>query len=113
MRFLDNQADTTRRLRALWALNAIGGVDEAALIGLLDDRDESIRGWAVRLLVGSVSSLGRRHEPARGHGASEASPRVRLGLASALQRIPIKDRWPLAERWPRPRSIRKTRCCRS
>ena len=28
---------------------------------------------------------------------AEASPRVRLNLASALQRIPIKDRWPLAE----------------
>ena len=28
---------------------------------------------------------------------SDPSPRVRLSLASALQRIPVKDRWPLAE----------------
>ena len=28
---------------------------------------------------------------------SDPSPRVLLSLASALQRIPLKDRWPLAE----------------
>ena len=91
------KSDTTRRLRALWALNVCGGLDEAALVRLLDDRDEAIRGWAVRLLVDrdvpSAAAMKQLVAMARADG----SPRVRLSLASALQRIPIKDRWPLAE----------------
>jgi hypothetical protein len=47
---LKTNHDMTRRLRARWALYATGGLDETALMGLLDDGDESIRGWAIRLL---------------------------------------------------------------
>src|SRR5208337_3309811 len=87
----------TRRLRALWALYATGGLDEKALMGLLDDGDESIRGWAIRLLCDcgapSAEALAQFVSLAR----SDPSPRVRLNLASALQRIPVNGRWPLAE----------------
>ena len=95
--FLDNQADTTRRLRALWALNVCGGLDEAALVRLLDDRDDAIRGWAVRLLVDRDVPSAAAMKQLVAMARAEGSPRVRLSLASALQRIPIKDRWPLAE----------------
>ena len=94
---LRTNPDTTRRLRALWALHATDGFSENALVGLLDDADESIRGWAVRLLwdrgTPSAKAIGRFVSLAR----SDSSPRVRLNLASALQRIPVDDRWPLAE----------------
>jgi len=94
---LKTNHDTTRRLRALWALYATGGLDEKALMGLLDDGDESIRGWAIRLLCDrgapSAEALARFVSLAR----SDPSPRVRLNLASALQRIPVNGRWPLAE----------------
>ena len=94
---LKTNQDTTRRLRALWALNATGGLDDKALMSLLDDGDESIRGWAIRLLsdrgAPSAEALDRFVSVAR----SDPSPRVRLNLASALQRIPVNGRWPLAE----------------
>jgi putative membrane-bound dehydrogenase-like protein len=94
---LKTNPEVTRRLRAVWALNATGGLDEQALTSLLDDGDESIRGWAIRLLCDrgapSAEALARFVALAR----SDPSPRVRLNLASALQRIPVKSRWPLAE----------------
>jgi putative membrane-bound dehydrogenase-like protein len=94
---LATSTETTRRLRSLWALNATGGQTQDDLLGLLDDRDELVRGWAVRLLsdgeVTSPGTIDRFVSTAR----SDSSPRVLLNLASALQRIPIKDRWPLAE----------------
>src|SRR5262249_6975211 len=54
---------------ALWALHAVGGLDEAALAALLGDGDETVRGWAVRLLAGAggvAGGVGR--EVARGGG---------------------------------------------
>ncbi len=112
--------DTTRRLRALWALHALNALPEPPMFGLLGDKDESIRGWAIRLLGdrGAPSpealkrfvALARSESSPRGQGRGDApgpefvalarpesSPRVRLCLAAALQRIPLKDRWPLAE----------------
>ena len=47
---LASNPDVTRRLRALWALHATGGLGENGLQGLLDDASEHIRAWAIRLL---------------------------------------------------------------
>jgi putative heme-binding domain-containing protein len=89
--------ETTRRLRALWSLYAIGALDRSALLNVLADRDDSVRGWAVRLLGDSgpieAAVVDRLAEMAK----EEASPRARLALTSALQRIPVADRWPLAD----------------
>jgi putative membrane-bound dehydrogenase-like protein len=94
---LQTHPDVRRRLRALWALRTSGGLSDEALLGLLDDRDESIRGWAIRLLSDrdqpSPEALARFVRLAQ----SRPSPRVLLSLASVLQRVPVKDRWPLAE----------------
>ena len=53
------------------------------------DPSEHIRAWAIRLLCDGkapgAAVLGRLAELAR----NDPSPKVRLGLASALQRIPI------------------------
>jgi putative membrane-bound dehydrogenase-like protein len=59
--------------------------------GLTKDID---RAFAVSLLgarqpVASAAELGRF--------VIDPSPRVRLALASALQRLPLEDRWPIAE----------------
>ncbi|MDG3007894.1 PVC-type heme-binding CxxCH protein [Paludisphaera mucosa] len=94
---LRDAATAPGRLRALWALNAIGALDEPALLGLLADRDDSVRGWAVRLLVDkppiSPAVIAKLADQAKG----ETAPRVRLALTSALQRIPVAGRRPLAE----------------
>jgi putative membrane-bound dehydrogenase-like protein len=81
-----DQAQVPRRLRALWALYSVGGLDEKTLEKLLGDTDESLRRWAVRLaaeekvseaVAGKLAALARKEQ---------AAP-VRLALASALQRL--------------------------
>ena len=96
-RILAENPDVTRKLRALWALYATGGLDDARLVPLLDHPSEYVRGWATRLLVED------RKVPADGvskfaaMASSDASPYVRLNLASALQRMPHEQRWAVAE----------------
>lgn len=87
----------TARLRALWALNAIGAMTEEALADLLGDDQEDVRAWAVRLLVdGGVPGSGVLSRFA-GMAKDDPSPRVRLSLASALQRLPVEARWAIGE----------------
>jgi putative membrane-bound dehydrogenase-like protein len=96
-RMLAEEAGAARKLRALWALHAVGGADEKALAGLLDSPQEAVRVWAVRLLVedGRPSRLAAA-ELAR-LARKDPSAAVRLALASALQRLPAKEAWPVAE----------------
>lgn len=93
------------RLRALWALHATGGGSTNRLIALLGDPEEALRIWAIRLLsddwplrTDSSSSPPVASLPP-GLGAAlracaegETSPRVRLALASCLQRLPLGER---------------------
>jgi hypothetical protein len=92
-RILRDNPDVTRKLRALWALHVTQGLSETELIDLLRHQDEYIRSWAVNLLVEnrqpSDAVLRRFAEMAR----QDSSALVRLYLASALQRIPINQRW--------------------
>ncbi|QDV55980.1 PVC-type heme-binding CxxCH protein [Rosistilla oblonga] len=87
------------RLRAIWTLHAVQQLTEADTIALLDERghrSEYLRGWAIQLaledLEVSDSLLQRFSEMAR----SEQSALVRLYLASALQRLPLQQRWEIA-----------------
>ena len=86
---LAKNPDVSRRLRALWALYATGGLDEKVLQGLLDDASEHVRAWAIRLLCDhgkapTASTASKFAELAK----TDPSPKVRLSLASALQRLP-------------------------
>src|SRR5690606_6348008 len=86
--------DTVHRLRALWTLHATGRADAGFLRAQLADPSEHVRAWAVRLLAGendggadpdNIAALAACAE-------SDGSPRVRLALASALQRLPADAR---------------------
>jgi putative heme-binding domain-containing protein len=82
----------------LWQLWAVGGLDEPTLTKLLGHAEPYVRGWAVRLAVDagvrpSDAVLATFARMAK----ADASPVVRLHLASALQRLPVADRWPIAE----------------
>jgi hypothetical protein len=96
-KMLDEQKSPARKLRALWALYVTGGLDEKALLAQLDSPHEAVRRWAVRLLVeerkASAAVARKFGEMAR----DERSAFVRLALASALQRLPLEQRWPIAE----------------
>ena len=100
-------SDSVLRLRALLTLRLIGGLDDDHLPSLLEDRDEYVRAWAIRLLTDLWpidTSIGKR--PARADvelsddllnellrsGSKDESGLVRLALASAIRRLPIDQR---------------------
>jgi glucose/arabinose dehydrogenase len=87
--------DDTRQLRALWTLHAGGKLSETTALKAIKAPSEYVRGWAVTLLCES----GKPSEATLGEMArlakSDASALVRLRVASALQRIPVAQRWPV------------------
>jgi putative membrane-bound dehydrogenase-like protein len=89
--------EVTRRLRALWALHATGGLPEKVLQGLLEDPSEHVRAWAIRLLCDGDAPAAAAVSRFAGMARNDPSPKVRLALASALQRIPLPQRWAVAE----------------
>ena len=94
---LEGNPDVTRRLRAVWALYVSGGLDEKAALALLNQPSEHVRAWGVRLLCDlgapAPATVARFAELAQ----HDPSPKVRLSLASALQRLPLDQRWPVVE----------------
>ena len=97
------------RLRALWALQALGKAGEDVLMPLLEAEDEHLRVWALRLLSDGwpMDDIVGRREAGPGPGAAleeklvrmaagDASGLVRLALASMLQRLPAASRGKLA-----------------
>jgi putative membrane-bound dehydrogenase-like protein len=89
--------DARLALRALWALNAIAGIDDRLGLESLHSWHEYIRAWTVQCLLErrspSVQVLGGLARQA----VHDDSPVVRLYLASGLQRIPVEQRFELAE----------------
>jgi putative membrane-bound dehydrogenase-like protein len=97
VKMLTDEPDATLRLRALWALNALGVATEPLLLEQLKNKADVVRGWTVRLAVenkgASPAVVSRLAEMA----AEDPSAWVRLALASALQRLPANDRWGIAK----------------
>lgn len=91
---LATHPDVTRRLRALWTLHVINGIRSDELRKLMEDSDEHIRSWAVQLDLerGTAAPAARLAQMAR----EDSSQLVRLYLASALQRLPLDQRWEIA-----------------
>ncbi len=84
--------DSTRVLRAMWALHAAGVFTEARALTALEHRDPYVRGWAVQLACEErkpgAALLSRFEALAK----DDPSPVVRLYLASAAGRIGIGER---------------------
>jgi putative membrane-bound dehydrogenase-like protein len=97
---LKSDRDAVRRLRALWAL-AVSVPDASRFVALArTDAHESLRAWSIQLacerapaVPPPASELAALEKLAR----TDASPRVLLYVASALQRLPLDARWPIAE----------------
>lgn len=94
---LDEQSRSEKRLRALWALQVTGGLSDARLETLLTDRDEFVRDWAVRLVAPDRQPTAAQQTRMLDLAKNGSSPRVRLSLASALQRLDGEPRWQLAK----------------
>ena len=92
----EGKEDARTRLRSLWTLHAVGKFDETLGRKLLADADEYLVGWSIQLM------LEKKHvEPAtlaalETLATTTQSPVVRKYLASALQRLPLEQRWTLA-----------------
>ena len=98
-------------LRALWSLHVMGAADPALLESLLENPDEHLRVWAIRLLtdgwpLDTVLSARPSGAPKSvdphlldllvRHAQMDSSGLVRLTLASVLQRLPAIARVGLA-----------------
>jgi putative membrane-bound dehydrogenase-like protein len=87
--------DSTRRLRGLWALHAIGSLRTQILAAALEDKSEHLRAWGIQLALAepdmarSVAFLSILAEMAK----TDSSPVVRRYLASGLQRVDPESRW--------------------
>ena len=80
--------DPTRRLRALWCLHVSGGVTSAVAQKALHDGHPYVRAWIAQLATERGAMLPRDvHEQLVALSEHEASPVVRLHLASAAQRL--------------------------
>jgi putative heme-binding domain-containing protein len=93
---LDNHPDVTRKLRALWALHVIGGLDDKRVAALLNSDEEYVRAWAVQLLLEDGTVSLPILQKLSSMAITEPSAVVRLYLASALQQLPLESRWELA-----------------
>jgi putative membrane-bound dehydrogenase-like protein len=90
---LQANPDVTRKLRALWALHVTGGLSEQHLVDLLSHESEYLRSWAVQLLVEDRDPSAAAVLQLVSMARQETSALVRLYLASALQRVPVEQRW--------------------
>ena len=82
------------QLRILLTQHAVGGLNDAAMIERsLADPDATIRAWTIQLATEQgpppAPILAKFAELAR----TDPSPMVRLYLASAMQRLPLANRW--------------------
>ncbi len=96
-KILDENPDVTRQLRALWSLYVIGDFDRPLATRLMKSPEEYVRSWAIRLSVENPPPDDDVSNDLAHLSVSEASPVVRLALASALQRLPLEKRWPIVE----------------
>jgi putative membrane-bound dehydrogenase-like protein len=88
--------DSTRRLRAAWALQVIGGLDSDLVDQLLADAAPHVRGWAIQLALDHVAPELSRFLPKWvAMAGKDPEPVVRLYLASAAGRIAPAERWEL------------------
>ena len=93
----EKNADPDLRLRGMWALHVTGGFSKEQLVKSLSDQDEYVRAWSIQLLCEDNPPSPDILEQFAGMAAKDASPVVRLYLASALQRIEPNDRWRIAQ----------------
>jgi len=90
------ETNVPRKLRFMFALHAIGVQSAPWLQAQLREPDEHVRAWAVRLLAEPGADWQQLIPLYTRLAAEDPSPRVRLYLASMLQRAPVEMREPVA-----------------
>ncbi|MFT3747490.1 MAG: PmoA family protein [Agriterribacter sp.] len=85
------------RLHAMWTLYVTKSITADMLMKALDDKDEYIRSWAIQFLGEDGNMPESASVKIIAMAQKDASPVVRLYLASAIQRIDKETGWKLAE----------------
>ena len=90
-------AETTGQiaLEALWALHAVGKLDESAALGALEHPDPFVRLWAVRLLCDESQVTESVARAIARRAAIEPDVLVRSQLACSAKRLPARDALPI------------------
>jgi putative membrane-bound dehydrogenase-like protein len=98
-KILDPAADPLTRLRHVWALGVVDGSamaqDATTLLQRVstESADEYIRAWLIQFLCEVPHPSPEMLDLFARLAREDKSPVVRLYLASALQRLPVEDRW--------------------
>ncbi len=96
LKIFQSNPDTDFRLKAMWALHVIKGLDDDMLLKALGDKDPYIRAWAIQLLCEDRSPFSKATDQFIAMAAEDPSPVVRLYLASAMQRVEKNIGWSIA-----------------
>lgn len=94
--FKDPNTDPVHRLRAMLTLHAMFGLDQDTKMQMLNDKDETLRGWTIQCALEDKKTTAAILEKLVAMAKEDDSTFVRLYLASALQRLPLDQRWDLA-----------------
>ncbi|MCW5556055.1 MAG: DUF1080 domain-containing protein [Verrucomicrobiae bacterium] len=86
-------ANALKQLRWLWALHLTGGLHEPELLSALRQPGEYVRAWAIQFASERQTLSARLLNEFARLAREDQSPVVRLYLASAMQRVPLADRW--------------------
>lgn len=84
------------RLRALWTLHSAGLIEPEELMRATRSADPSTRIWGARLMCDDIDLLQLEQARLLEMARQEPEARVRLHLASLIQRVPPGLRWPIA-----------------
>jgi len=84
---LQSNKNPLHRLRLLWASSILEPANTSSRLAALADADESVRTWGVRLLLDTHAGDAEVVKRLVDLAVLEPSPRVRLALASGLQKI--------------------------
>ena len=96
--FFVSSKTSPKRLRALWAQHVTKRFADDAkqkLVQLLSHSDEHVRAWAIQLLSEDQTPPASIKPILERLAQSDASPTVRLYLASAVPRLPLEYRFPI------------------
>ncbi len=94
LRLLRGQTDR-RALEALWALNLVGGLDDAVAAETLEHANPHVRRWTIRLLGDRNAVTPDQATRLAGLAATEPDVEVRSQLASTARRLPADQGLPM------------------
>jgi putative membrane-bound dehydrogenase-like protein len=88
--------DVKRQLRYLWVLHSIGKISGKDYFNLFQHESSHIRGWAIRFCTEDKTVSDHLLKEMARLAKEDPASSVRLALASALQSLPVDQRWEIA-----------------